>query len=98
MKLVLQFDVDADVLEVPWAVIENREALQKKFTTWIYSNNRHPYWVTVRDDRGRKYQALCYRGDAFVEWLNRKVLSGEKARLLAQNICDYPPDLPVLYF
>ena len=30
MKLILEFDFDADVIEVPQCVLENREILQKK--------------------------------------------------------------------
>ncbi len=97
MKLILQFDVDADLLEVPQSVVENRELLQKKFTTWIYKIP-NKYWITARDSSGRKFRVLRYRGDAFVEWLNRSILTDEKARILQTAICDYPADLPVLYF
>ena len=31
MKLILEFDCDADVIEVPQYVLENREALRIKF-------------------------------------------------------------------
>lgn len=101
MKLVLLFDCDADLIDVPVFVIENKDLLQKRFTKWIYNKNiKHKYWVTVRDSKGKAFLGVRYRSDAFVEWLNKKVLLNDapKAIILEEHISEYPENLPVLLF
>lgn len=98
MKLVLQFDMDADIIDVPQSVLDQKDTLSDKFLTWIYNKqSNHKYWVKMQGDK--KY-GVQYRSDAFIEWLNRYFLknSEEKATLLTEHICDYPDDLPTLYF
>jgi len=43
---------------------------------------------------------LYYRSDAFVEWLNKKVLKEEteKTSILEEHICRYADDIPKLVF
>ncbi len=44
---------------------------------------------------------LCYRSDAFVEWLNRKLRkTGEKATIVQAHISinDYHDMLPSIFF
>lgn len=101
MKLILEFDFDADVIEVPQYVLENREVLRKRFLKWLYSGQtRHKYWVTVRDVDGKKFRGVKYRSDAFVEWLNKKVLMDgmEKASILEEHVHEYAEDIPKLVF
>ena len=41
----------------------------------------------------------CYRSDAFVYWLNRKVLrDGERAQVLEVGLGDWDRDLPAIFF
>ena len=101
MKLVIEFDLDADLIDVPQKVIDNREALRKQFLKWLYNKEtKHKYWNTIIDSSGNKRVCLCYRGDAFVEWLNRKILTknSEKATLIQSHINDYAVNLPTIYF
>ena len=59
MKLVLEFDLDADMIEVPQSVIDQRELLQKRFCKWLYDpQTRHNYWVTMRDSSGKTYTGV----------------------------------------
>ena len=101
MKLVVQFDIDADILEVPQFVIDEREQLRKKFLSWIYNRNtRHKYWVKIKTQSGTVW-GLRYRSDAFVEWLNKKVLkkSEEKAVILQTQVWEDEYDnLPSIFF
>ena len=101
MKLVVEFDIDADIIDVPAYVIENREILRRRFWKWLSDKSiKHKYWETWKDRDGVKHTGLRYRGDAFVEWLNKKVLmdSDEKAFVLETCVGDYPQDLPSIFF
>ena len=101
MRLVLAFDCDADIVDVPQFVIDNKEFYRKHFIKWLYNKNtKHRYWVKVQDNKGNSYYGLQYRGDAFVQWLNRKILAqeGGMASVLEEHICDYPNTLPTLFF
>lgn len=101
MKLVLEFDLDADMIEVPQSVIDQRELLQKRFCKWLYDpQTRHKYWVTMRDSSGKTYTGVKYRSDAFVEWLNKKVLTEKtgKAYVIEEHLPEYAADLPKLQF
>lgn len=101
MKLVVEFDRDADIIEVPESVVENREVLKKRFWKWISNKSiKHKYWTTFKDSYGRELQGLRYRSDAFVEWLNKKVLgkSEEKAFVVEEHVWDYSKDLPSIFF
>ena len=100
MKLVIEFDCNADIIDVPLSVVEKKEHLKKRFLQWIYNKkNKHKYWISGYDTNGKKYQYLRYRSDAFVEWLNSKVLkNGEQAIILEEYTSDYSDDLPVIFF
>ena len=101
MQLVVQFDLDVDIIDVPVFVVENKEVLRRKFLNWIYNpQNKHGFWFSVVDKNGKRIVGLKYRSDAFVKWLNLRILKAEneKARVIAQNVVEYPTDLPVIYF
>ena len=101
MKMVIQFDIDADIIEVPEYVVNNRELMKRRFWKWLSDKSiKHKYWITVTDRSGKKYTALRYRSDAFVEWLNKKVLmdSDQKAYIVEEHIWDYPEDMPSIFF
>ena len=101
MKMVVEFDIGADIIDVPQSVIDNRERLRTRFLKWLFDKNtKHKYWVEMKDSTGTKLRGVCYRSNAFVEWLNKKVLSktGESAVVLAENIFEYPDDLPKIFF
>lgn len=97
MKVILQFDVNADSIECPELIVKELERYQTEFFEWLCDKkNDHAYWM-YRD--GEKF-GLSYRSDAFVEWLNTVVLVGknEKASILEEEINDYSKDLPKLFF
>ena len=101
MKMAIQFDLDADIIEVPEFVVENRELMKRRFWKWLSNKSiRHKYWVTVTDRFGKELTGLRYRGDAFVEWLNKKVLdkTDQKAYIVEEHVWDYPDDLPAIFF
>ena len=99
--MVVEFDISADVIEVPQSVIDNREHLRTRFLKWLYDEKtKHKYWVEMKDSTGKKLRGVCFRSNAFVEWLNKKVLSKaeETAVVLAENVFEYPDDLPKIFF
>ena len=100
MLLVVMFDRDADIVNVPQSVIDNKDRLRKKFLRWIYSKNSLKRHNIIPDMKGKNIHGVKYRGDIFVEWLNEKVLcnSDEKATVLRQQVLDYPNDAPILFF
>lgn len=100
MLLVIMFDRDADIVNVPQSVIDNKDRLRKKFLRWIYSKNSLKCQNVIPDMKGKNIHGVKYRGDIFVEWLNEKVLcnSDEKATVLRQQVLDYPNDVPILFF
>ena len=102
MKMLVEFDVDADIIDVPQRIVEERELLRHRFLKWLYNKrNKHKYWIRI-DNNGQKCGMLCYRSDAFVEWLNKKVLQNsiEKAMVIEQHISvdDYREEYPIIQF
>ena len=97
MRLFVKFDINADIIDVPRFVIDNRKELQLQFLDWLYdTSNLHPYWVYHGKTLG-----VSYRSDAFVHWLNEFILKDcpEKASLLEQFVSSYNKDrLPTLSF
>ena len=98
MQMFVEFDINADIIDVPQSVIDNREDLRSRFLKWLYDKSvKHKYWHTFKDgSRG----VMC-RSDAFVEWLNKKVLSDseQKAAIVEQHVSrdgEYP--LPSIFF
>lgn len=100
MLLVVMFDQDADVVNVPQSVIDNKDSLRKKFLRWIYSKNSLKHQYVIPDMKGKNVHGVKYRGDTFVDWLNEKVLysSDEQATVLRQQVLDYPNDAPIIFF
>ena len=85
MQMMLEFDINADIIDVPQFIIENREQYGRRFLKWLYDKrNRHQYWVTFSNG----VKGVCFRSNAFVEWLNKKILkeSGEKAEILLEEV------------
>lgn len=102
MRMILEFDVDADIIDVPQRIIDERELLRRRFLKWLYNKrNKHKYWIQI-DNNGPKCGMLYYRSEAFVEWLNKKVLqnSVEKAMVIEKHISvdDYCWEYPVIQF
>lgn len=103
MQLLVQFDLDADIVEVPQCVVDERELLRRKFWKWISNQSiKHKYWVVYNCNDGIQRVGLHFRGDAFVEWLNTKYLknNSEKAYVLQTHvdIDEYRPKLPSIFF
>lgn len=98
MKMMVEFDINADIIEVPEIVVRDRELHRSRFLKWLYDKKiKHKYWVTFPDG----VKGVCFRSDAFVEWLNKKVLKDhpEKAVVLEQEV-DYDAyrHLPSIFF
>ena len=103
MLLLIEFDFDADVIDVPESIVNNREIYRKRFLKWLHnSGTNHRYWVTQKNRSGIEFVGLCYRADAFVEWLNKKILDNniEKATIIQSHvaIADYKSSLPSVFF
>lgn len=101
MKMIVEFDLDADIIDVPQCVIDSKDQLRSRFLKWLYDESiKHKYWVEIKDPSGKKLRGLRYRSDAFVEWLNKKILSKteETAVVLTLHISEYPEDLPKIFF
>ncbi len=95
MQLIVEFDIDADLIDVPDSVIAQREALPPRFLKWLYDPGvKHRYRV-----REKGFVGYCYRSDAFVEWLNKKVLGGsDRAVLLQEHLHEWDDALPSILF
>lgn len=98
MKLLVEFDINGDIIDVPQFIIDNKDRYASKFYQWLSDKRvHHSYWI--KGPGGMK--CLCYRSDAFVEWLNKKVLkeSNEKAVILEQFVAiDEYIHLPSIFF
>ncbi len=45
MLMITRFDGDADIIDVPQAVIDNAEGYQKRFFNWLFDKHtEHSYW------------------------------------------------------
>ncbi len=101
MKLLVKFDIDGDILDVPQEVIDHRDSYRSRFSKWIHDPKvNHGYWREFQDKNGQKITGLCFRGDAFVRWLNRKLpKSGQQAVLLESRVDpDRYQELPSIFF
>lgn len=105
MLMVVEFDVGADIINVPQDVINNKDSYRSKFLKWLYSpenmhSKKNPYRIKMTDSDGRTFYGMCYRSEAFVKWLNKKVLknSSEKAEVVIEHTYDYADDLPKIFF
>lgn len=96
MLLIILFDYDADLIDVP-ILINDMEKYQNLFFEWLFNKSiDHVYWL-YKD--GEKY-GCSYRSEAFVDWLNNNPLkhSKEKAKIVLQFINEYNKELPILCF
>ncbi len=106
MKLYVEIDFYAQVIDVPAHIIEKREYYRNKFLDWIYNPKvKHPYREVAVDASGKFFVAMVYDGQAFVDWLNRKVLKGtDEAAVMLEpeiEIGDRPwveEGLPYIFF
>ena len=98
MKMLVEFDVDADIVDVPKTVIDNREMMRRRFLKWVYKNPK--YRVKIVSGSGSVYYGVQYRSEAFVEWLNKKILTDEKASVIAQSVAidENNKQLPSIFF
>lgn len=89
MKLYVEIDFYAQVIDVPSHIIEKREYYRNKFLDWIYNPKvKHLYREVSVDASGKFFVGMVYDGYAFVDWLNRKVLkeTNEVAVMLEPEI------------
>ena len=102
MKLIVEFDVYADLLEVPAEVVEQRDKLRNRFLDWLYDpKNRHNYYRYVVDAAGHSTKCMLYGAKEFVDWLNEKPLRNneEKATIISSGIeTDLYNDIPAIFF
>ena len=101
MKLLIEFDVYSDIVDVPEFVIKDIQKYRNKFLDWLYNPKiKHKYWRIGRDASGRRFKGVCYGSDAFIEWLNAKVLkdSEEKATLVESETEYDGNDYPKIFF
>jgi hypothetical protein len=97
MEAVIQFGMDADIIDCPVDILNNLTEYRNKFIDWLYDKqNHHSYWVYKN---GEQY-GCCYRSEAFVEWLNYFVLPNSiiKAKVLESNIMSWDKSLMSLCF
>lgn len=85
MKVLVEFSVDADIIECPKWTVEELPAYQIQFREWLFDKkNDHPYWVYKNEEK----HGCCYRSHAFVEWLNNFVMQDnlEKATVIEECV------------
>lgn len=91
MKMVVEFDIGADLIEVPEWVIGEREQLRRRFLKWLFDPGVKHRW--------KLGGGCCYRSDAFVYWLNKKAMKhGERAVVLEMEVRDWDRSLPSIFF
>ena len=97
MLMLVAFDISADIIDVPQEVIANRKNLSVQFLKWLFSPEVKPrYTVTHNGHRG-----LCYRSEAFVDFINEKLLqnSKQKAVIVEQYVSrENKQGLPAVFF
>lgn len=102
MKLLVKFDVDADIMDVPEFVVEDADMYRRRFWKWLSDPSvKHKYWRKGKDGNGNTFMGLCFRSDAFAEWLNRKVLKNDqkKAVVLEEHVdMTKFEELPYIFF
>lgn len=103
MKVFIKFDCYADIVEVPEAITQSLSKYKRKFLNWMYDRkNDHGYWVKVSDGKGSWYYGVEYGSDAFVKWLNKRVIKDkyEKAVIVERDldIDDYDGIMPSIFF
>lgn len=89
MRLYVELDGTAEVIEAPEHVVAKRCYYRNKFLDWLYNPRvKHKYRVITYNARGELSVVMCYGAEAFVEWLNKKVLQkrGEKAEIVETDL------------
>ena len=98
MRVLVEFCIDADMIECPDFIVKDLESYQGEFSKWLCNEeNDHNYWVYKN---GEKY-GCNYRSEAFVEWLNTFVLNtcAEKARVIDKKLNrDAIKGIPKIFF
>jgi hypothetical protein len=97
VKVVVEFDCDADIIDCPDNIIDNLIDYSDLFLKWLFDkNNNHSYWMY---EDGNKYGG-SYRSEAFVEWLNIFILGDleDKAKVLERCIYNWDHTLPTISF
>lgn len=105
MRVIVQFCMDADVIDCPEFVVNNLKVYASQFEEWFRDKkNNHAYW----EYQDGEQRLRSYRSEAFVEWLNKFILGTheEKARVLMQGVdydgmlfkIEYPREIaPIIY-
>ena len=89
MKLLLEFDVFDDLIDVPPCVIEQREYYRNKFLDWVYNpRNKKRFCEKAIDQSGCAFESYFYTSQDFIDWLNKKALkhSTDQAQVVARSI------------
>ena len=96
MEVEIRFCMNSDIIDCPEEIIPDLMVYQKDFFNWLYDERiNHRYWVS---NNGIKY--VCYRSEAFSEWLNEFVLmnSEKKAEVIKSHVPIVIRECPVLHF
>ena len=97
MIVNLKFGFYVDVIDIPDELVTDLKKLQKNFDKWLYNKeNNHGYWVVID---GKK-RAVKFDGLAFVEWLNKYILTNNnvKAHVIKKETTEYNDNYPFLFF
>ena len=103
MRIFLAFDCYADVIDVPDDVGSRIKKYRNRFLDWIYDRkNDHGYWVKFDNGKGKTVYGVQYGSDAFVDWLNKKIIKGNEQRaVIVERDIDkdtYSGDIPYIWF
>jgi len=101
MHMLIIFDCDADIIDVPEEIVMKRLSIRKEFLKWIYNKkSKHKYWEKYVRSSGEEVLCLNYRSDALVEWLNRYKLKShqEQASIIKQYVSAETDALPRIEF
>ena len=75
MRCFVANDTYADILEIPDPVALKIRKYRKQFLQWLYDPKaKHPYRVKVPDGKGSWFYGVVHDTNAFVEWLNQRVI------------------------
>jgi hypothetical protein len=75
MRCFVANDTYADILEIPDPVALKILKYRKQFLQWLYDPKaKHPYRVKVPDGKGSWFYGVVHDTNAFVEWLNQRVI------------------------
>ena len=103
MKCFVGFDMHAVIIEIPDPVGEKIYKYKKKFLDWIYDPKaKHPYLKKFKDSRGKPFYGACYNEEAFIEYLNKRVIKNKypPAVIIERDVdpdaC--PEDMPAIFF